>query len=85
LDERDYDLVLMDCQMPIMDGFEATRKIRSIHKYKHIPIIAVTANARDSERKQCLSSGMIEPLTQPVSARYLKKVLLLWLAKTKKR
>ena len=73
-----YDLVLMDCQMPVMDGFEATRRIReSIHP--GIPIIAVTADAMPDDRDRCLSEGMNDYLAKPVDLAPLVDVLARWL------
>lgn len=60
-----YDLVFMDCHMPEMDGFEATRKIRSVAAYKNLPIIALTASALKEERDKCISSGMNAVVTKP--------------------
>ena len=56
--EHGFDLILMDIQMPIMDGITATRHIRSDQAYEHVPIVAVTANAMSDERAHCLASGM---------------------------
>jgi len=71
--EHEYDLILMDCQMPIMDGFEATEKIRHYLADKnHIPIIAVTANAMEGDKERCLEAGMDDYLKKPVSLNLLK-------------
>ena len=73
-----YDLVLMDCEMPVMDGFEATRRIRaSLHP--DIPIVAVTADAMPADRDRCLSEGMNDYLAKPVELRLLDGVLAKWL------
>ncbi len=62
---EEYDLVLMDCQMPVLDGYSATRKIRSLDDVKDIPIVALTANAMKEEREKCLRSGMNDYLSKP--------------------
>jgi CheY-like chemotaxis protein len=75
-----YDLVLMDCQMPVMDGYEAARAIRTLDgRAATIPIIAVTANAMPSERARCLAAGMNDYVTKPVSLSALAEVLSRWL------
>ncbi|MBF0476089.1 MAG: PAS domain S-box protein [Deltaproteobacteria bacterium] len=71
--EHEFDLVLMDVQMPVMDGFQATRLIRQKEEAsgKHIPIIAMTAYAMKGDRERCLNSGMDDYITKPVSAEKL--------------
>ena len=73
----DYDLVLMDCAMPVMDGFEATRRIRSTHP--GIPIVAMPADAAPAERDRCLREGMKDYLAKPVDLARLANVLARWL------
>ena len=76
-----YDLVLMDCQMPDMDGFEVTKEIRSQAKpeIRDLPVIAMTANAMVGDRARCLEAGMDDYVSKPVSASNLQEVLTKWL------
>ena len=75
-----YDLVLMDVQMPLMDGLTATRKIReSDFDQKDLPIIAMTAHAFSADREKCLEAGMTDYISKPVSPRGLAEVLSRWL------
>lgn len=74
-----YDLILMDCQMPVMDGFEASRQIRSLDKHQPV-IIAVTANALVGERERCLNAGMDDYLSKPFQAEQLVAVVKKWMA-----
>jgi len=82
--DKNYGLIIMDCQMPLMDGYQATREIRSKkHPIKNcdIPIIAVTANALKGDREKCLQAGMSDYLTKPVNPNELEDKLRLWLPK----
>jgi CheY-like chemotaxis protein len=76
-----YDLVLMDVQMPVMDGLEATKRIRGARDgtEQHLPIIALTAGAMQGDRASCLEAGMDDFITKPVMLKALAKVLTKWL------
>ena len=76
--KRHYDVILMDCQMPVMDGFDATRAIRNLEKTKkskHI-IIALTGNALLGDKEKCLKTGMDDFLSKPFSYEELKAILI---------
>ena len=82
LESIPYDLVLMDVQMPVMDGFEATRQIRSPNAAvpnHQIPIIAMTARALQGDRRRCFEAGMDDYVSKPVSSQALAEVLARWL------
>jgi CheY-like chemotaxis protein len=83
LELRPYDLVLMDCQMPEMDGFEATKRIRGSADaaVRSIPIVALTANAMEGDRKKCLDAGMNDYLSKPLKKDPLREVLQKWLVR----
>jgi signal transduction histidine kinase/CheY-like chemotaxis protein len=78
LREADFDAVLMDCQMPHMDGFEATRQLRipGAVRDSTIPVIALTANAFASDREQCFAAGMTDFLSKPIDRNRLEQALL---------
>lgn len=75
----DYALILMDIQMPVMNGIEATRRIRAIPGYEQIPILAMTANAFSEDRQRCLAAGMNDHIGKPVAPQHLFETLLKWL------
>ncbi|UZJ56263.1 hypothetical protein CBS101457_005583 [Exobasidium rhododendri] len=81
LKAREFDLILMDCQMPECDGYEATRKIRSSRnpKYEALPIIALTASAIIGDRERALEAGMVDYLSKPVKRSALESVVCKWL------
>ncbi|MFH1658786.1 MAG: PhnD/SsuA/transferrin family substrate-binding protein [Pseudomonadota bacterium] len=80
LESGNYDLILMDMQMPEMDGLEATRRIRAEPKHTLLPIIAMTANAFAEDRERCIEAGMNDFIVKPVEPNDLKMLLLRYLA-----
>ena len=80
VDRVPYDLVLMDCLMPEMDGFEATRAIRAaeVGTDRHVSIVALTANAMQRDREQCLAAGMDDYLTKPFTKQALTAAVERW-------
>ena len=77
-----YDLILMDCHMPIMDGYSATQAIRQDSTLPHMPIVAMTANALASDRQRCLDVGMDDHIPKPIDVAVLHATLARWLGGT---
>lgn len=78
LDERDVDAVLMDCQMPVMDGYEATRRLRQRPRLEDLPVIALTANAMAGDRQRAMDAGMDDHVTKPIDPEQLWATLGRW-------
>ncbi|MDO8464389.1 MAG: response regulator, partial [Gallionella sp.] len=75
----DYDIVLMDMQMPVMDGLAATREIRKEERFKDLPVVAMTANAMQGDRDRCMGAGMNDHVAKPIEPEDLWKALLKWI------
>ncbi|WP_207815053.1 response regulator [Pseudomonas sp. BNK-6] len=82
LEHNRFDLVLMDCNMPVMDGYEASRQIRRSGRWPDLPIIALTANAMPEERERCRAAGMSDYLAKPFRREELITLLDLWVPTT---
>ena len=80
--QQRFDLILMDCQMPVMDGYQATARIREIESPDgiHTPIVAITAHAMEGDRQKCLDAGMDDYLSKPIRMSLLKDMVEKWLA-----
>ncbi|MEO5372591.1 MAG: response regulator, partial [Magnetococcus sp. DMHC-1] len=79
LETTNFDAVLMDIQMPVMDGYSATQEIRRQERFKTLPIIAMTANALSEDRERSLAAGMNDHVTKPIDKKHLYDVLLYWI------
>ena len=80
-ESSDIDLVLMDVMMPEMDGYEATKAIRSIESFAKLPVIALTANAMKGDREKCLNAGMSDYIAKPLNIEQLLSLMRIWLYK----
>jgi CheY-like chemotaxis protein len=78
---RSYDLIIMDMQMPVMDGLEATARIRQLPACRNTPILAMTANAFAEDKARCLEAGMDDFISKPVRAETLFDIVLRWLSR----
>ena len=76
---KKYDIVLMDIQMPVMDGLTATLEIRKIEKFKHLPILAMTANAMQQDKNNSFAAGMNDHLSKPIDPDELFSALMKWI------
>ncbi|WP_150772552.1 response regulator [Pseudomonas fluorescens] len=82
LESSEFDLVLMDCNMPVMDGYEASRQIRRSGRWPRLPIVALTANAMSEERERCRAAGMSDYLAKPFRREELAALLDVWIPAT---
>ena len=80
LDQDEFDAVLMDCQMPVMAGFDASRRIREQPALLKLPVIAMTANVMEGDREKCIEAGMNDYIGKPVVEADLKKTLARWIS-----
>jgi CheY-like chemotaxis protein len=82
LDTDSFDLILMDCQMPVLDGYDTAREVRRrevAHGRRHIPIVAMTASAMRGDRERCLAAGMDDYIAKPIDSDKLDQLLARWL------
>ena len=80
LEKETFDGILMDCQMPVMDGYEATKKIRQIDAYKDLPIIAMTANAMKQDIEMVREAGMNDHIAKPVDSERMYLAMAKWIS-----
>lgn len=78
-----FDALLMDCQLPELDGLSVTRELRKLPGYADVPVIALTANALPGDREACLAAGMNDFLAKPFKRVDLQRLLLRWLTERK--
>jgi CheY-like chemotaxis protein len=80
---RRYDLVLLDCQMPVLDGYQSAKAMRERERHSsedHVPIVALTANAMVEDRARCLGAGMDDYVSKPVRLEDLREILARWVS-----
>ena len=80
LDRESFDGVLMDCQMPVMDGYTATRKLRLDPRFKDLPVLAMTANAMAGEREKVLEAGMNDHIAKPINVQDMFRCMASWIS-----
>ncbi len=76
--KSDYCMILMDIQMPVMDGYEATRNLRRIHDFKNLPVIALSADVMQGVKEQCMAAGMNDYISKPINPSELARVITKW-------
>ncbi|NPA94526.1 MAG: response regulator [Thermodesulfobacteria bacterium] len=81
LEKQRFDIVFMDCQMPVLDGYKTTEIYRSKEKEGHLPIVALTAYAMEEDRQKCLAAGMDDYLAKPFKLSQLKEMLMKWVCR----
>jgi len=79
LERERYDAVLMDCQMPVLDGYEATRRLRRQARWRDLPVIAMTASAIVGDREKALAAGMNDHIVKPIDVDQMYTTLERWL------
>jgi two-component system, sensor histidine kinase and response regulator len=82
--QSSFDLVFMDMQMPVMDGVAAARELRKLNGMEHLPIVAMTANAMEQDRRKCVDAGMNDFLVKPIDPREMQAILLRWVRPRRK-
>ena len=79
LEKKNFDAVLMDCQMPIMDGYEATRLIRTQKRFRDLPILALTANTMKGDKERVINAGMNDHIAKPVNPKTMFITIARWI------